>query len=59
MTEQIQFKSIRDFKAYAEKLPEPVRSLILSAKDEMTEDEFLNKFIEWRKLLRMKKGEEK
>ena len=48
MTEQMQLKSIRDFKAYAEKLPEPFKSLILSAKDEMSEEEFLSKFIEWR-----------
>ncbi len=46
-------KNIREIKSYAEKLPDPARTLILSEPDEMSSDEFLVKFIEWRKLIRM------
>lgn len=56
MPEQIEIRSIRDIKEYASRLPEPVRTLILSAEDNMTEQEFLSKFIEWRKLIKMSKG---
>ncbi len=53
---EVQFRSIREIKEFAQRLPDPVKSLILSAKDDMTEDEFLSKFIEWRKLLRISVG---
>lgn len=59
MSDQIELRSIREIKEYAEKLPEPVKTLILSAKDDMSEEEFLSKFVEWRKLLRMQKEAEK
>ena len=47
-------RSIREIKNFASsKLQDPVKSLILSSPDEMTEAEFLAKFTEWRKLIRM------
>ena len=45
--------NIREVKEYAQRLPDPVRSLILSSRDEMDREEFLTKLLEWRKLLRM------
>ncbi len=54
---QVQIRSIREIKQYSERLPDPVKTLILSSPDEMTEDEFLAKFVEWRKLLRLQKAE--
>ena len=53
MIRQEQATNTREIKEFALKLPEPIRSLILSSKDEMGEQEFLSKFIEWRKLIRM------
>lgn len=57
MNEQLQAQAvnIRELKEYALKLPEPIRSLILSSKDEMGEQEFLIKFFEWKKLLQMQR----
>jgi hypothetical protein len=46
-------RSISELKQYALKLPEPVKTLVLSCKDKMSEDEFLVKFLEWRKILKM------
>lgn len=32
------------------KFPEPLRTLILTARDRMTEQEFLTEFLRWRKI---------
>ena len=51
MNEQI--INIRELKEFAQKLSDPVRTLVLSSPDEMGREEFITKFVEWRKLLRM------
>ena len=55
MSEQLQTQTIniRTIKEFATKLADPLKTLILSSPDEMGEQEFLSKFVEWRKLLRM------
>lgn len=44
---------VKSFKEYAQGLPDPLRTLILSTSDNMSEQEFISKFLEWRKLLRI------
>ena len=44
---------IRELKEYSQRLPDPVRTLILSSPDDMSEQELISKFMEWRKLLRI------
>lgn len=46
----INTKQMKDF---ALKLPDPVKTLILSQPDEMQENEFIMKFFEWKKLMKM------
>lgn len=50
-------KDIRPLKEYAERLPDPLKTLVLSQRDEMSEDELISKFLEWRKLLRIKEAQ--
>lgn len=38
-------------------LPDDLRNLILTVPDSIGEDEFIAKFMEWRKLARLKDGE--
>jgi hypothetical protein len=45
--------NIKPLKDEAIKLPDPVKTLILSQPDEMQEDELIYKFFEWRKLLKI------
>lgn len=45
---------IQQLKDYALKLPEPVKTLILSQPDEMDENDLISKFFEWRKILKIK-----
>lgn len=45
--------SIAEIKQMAEKFPEPVRSDILQAPNEMSHEEFLIRFISWRRQLRV------
>lgn len=44
---------VKLFKEYAQTLPDPLRTLILSSSEEMTDQELISKFMEWRKLLRI------
>ncbi|MHB1493782.1 MAG: hypothetical protein ACYCR7_08950 [Thermoplasmataceae archaeon] len=37
-------------------LPEDLNSLILTTEDSISEDQFLTKFVEWRKIARIKDG---
>lgn len=37
--------------------PEPLRTLILTAKDRMSKEEFLNEFLKWRKTARAMEGQ--
>ena len=48
---------VREFKNYAEGLKDPLKTLILSSPDGMSDDQLVSKFIEWRKLLRLSKKE--
>lgn len=50
-------QKVREFKSYAEGLPDPLKTLILSSPDSMSDDQMVSKFIEWRKLLRLSKKE--
>ena len=45
--------NIKLLKDYALKLPEPVKTLILSQPDEIDEKELISKFFEWKKILRI------
>lgn len=45
--------NIKPLKDEAIKLPDPVKTLILSQSDEMDEDELISKFFEWKKLIRI------
>ena len=40
-------------KEYAQTLPDPLRTLILSSPDDLTDQELISKFMEWRKLIRI------
>jgi hypothetical protein len=44
---------IKPIKEYAQTLPDPLRTLILSSPDDLTDQELISKFMEWRKLLRI------
>ena len=46
----------RSLKEDAAKFPEPLKSLILNAKDEMPQEEFITQFLEWRKISRIKEA---
>ncbi len=48
-------EKVREFKSYAEGLPDPLKTLVLSSPDDMTDDQLVSKFIEWRKLMRLSK----
>ena len=48
---------VREFKNYAEGLSDPLKTLILSSPDELSDDQMVSKFIEWRKLMRLSKKE--
>ena len=50
-------QKVREFKSYAEGLPDPLKTLILSSPDAMSDEQMVSKFIEWRKLLRLSKKE--
>ena len=50
-------QKVREFKSYAEGLPDPLKTLILSSPDSMSDEQMVSKFIEWRKLLRLSKKE--
>lgn len=50
---------ISTLKAEAVKLPEPLKSLITLTDSNITGDEFVNKFIEWRKIARILDSEGK
>ena len=43
---------LKSLKSEAIKFPEPLRTLILTAKDSMGNDEILNEFLKWRKTAR-------
>lgn len=45
--------NIKELKEFAIKLPDPVKTLILSQPDEMQEVELLSKFFEWKKLIKI------
>ena len=45
--------NIKELKDYAIKLPDPVKTLILSQPDDMEENELISKFFEWKKLLKI------
>ena len=51
-------QKVREFKNYAEQLPDPLKTLILSSPDSLPDDQLVSKFIEWRKLLRLTKNKE-
>ncbi len=51
-------QKVREFKNYAEGLPDPLKTLILSSPDSMPDDQLVSKFIEWRKLLKLTKNKE-
>lgn len=51
--ETVQKRSIAEIKEFAERIPEPIKSDILQAPDQMTPDEFLIRFIGWRRQLRV------
>jgi hypothetical protein len=51
-------EKVREFKSYAEGLPDPLKTLILSSPDTMSDEQMVSKFIEWRKLLRLSKKED-
>jgi len=40
-------------------IPEDLKNLILTTEDNIQEDQFLTKFIEWRKIARIKDGVKK
>lgn len=44
---------IKPIKEYAQTLPDPLRTLILSSSDDMSDRELISKFMEWRKLIRI------
>ena len=45
--------NIQSLKQLALKLPEPVKTLILSQPDELSQDDLISKFFEWKKLLKI------
>jgi hypothetical protein len=45
--------NIKPLKDEAIKLPDPVKTLILSQPDEMDEGELISKFFEWKKLIKI------
>lgn len=45
--------NIKSLKDEAIKLPDPVKTLVLSQPDEMDEVELISKFFEWRKLIKI------
>ena len=51
-------EKVREFKSYAEGLPDPLKTLILSSPDSLSDDQLVSKFIEWRKLLKLTKNKE-
>lgn len=44
---------VKSFKEYAQTLPDPLRTLILSSSEDLTDNELISKFMEWRKLMRI------
>lgn len=54
MNKSLYSRNIRELKEYALNLPEPVKTLILSLREDSSDEEFLSKLIEWKKLLRIK-----
>lgn len=40
-------------------LPDDLKNLILTAEDSVSDDQFLTKFLEWRKIARIKDGAKK
>lgn len=52
----IELKLLKD---EAVKLPEPLKTLILTAKDQMSNEEFLVEFLKWRKTARAMEVKEK
>ncbi len=50
--------NIQSLKQFALRLPEPVKTLILSQPDELSQDDLISKFFEWKKLLKIEEGKQ-
>ena len=50
---------LRKLKSAALSYPEPLKTLILTAKDSMSEEEILNEFMRWRKIAKTLDGMQK
>ena len=47
---------LRNLKSSAISFPEPLKTLILTAKDSMSQEEFITEFLKWRKTARAMEG---
>ena len=45
--------NIQSLKQFALRLPEPIKTLILSQPDELSQHDLISKFFEWKKLIKL------